>query len=151
MKATRFSGTVRQAGSRAYVDVPFDPDKNWGAKHRHYVKGSVNGCGFRGLLISDAEHFVLPLGPAWRRDNGVKAGDRVEVVLEPDGPQSEALASDIVEGLDASPKARKLFDSVAPFYRKNFIRWIEQAKRAETRAARIRETVSLLEAGKIER
>jgi hypothetical protein len=39
--------------------------------------------------------------------------------------------------------------SVAPFYRKNFLRWIDQAKRSETRAARIAEMVKMLEGGKL--
>ena len=34
------------------------------------------------------------------------------------------------------------------FYRRNYVRWIESAKRPETRAARIADTVALLKAGK---
>ena len=70
-------------------------------------------------------------------------------MLQPDGPQSEALAADITEALNAAPEAETFFHSVAPFYRKNFLRWIDQAKRPETRAARIAEMVKMLEAGKL--
>jgi uncharacterized protein YdeI (YjbR/CyaY-like superfamily) len=72
-------------------------------------------------------------------------------VLEPDGPQSEGLAADITTALEASPEAETFFQSVAPFYRKNFLRWIDQAKRPETRAARIAEMVTMLEVGKLRR
>lgn len=41
------------------------------------------------------------------------------------------------------------FQSVAPFYRKNFLRWIDQAKRPETRAGRIAEMVKMLEEGRL--
>ena len=151
MTAMRFSSTVAKSGARVYIEIPFDPNESWGEKDRHYVNGTLNGCRVRGVLMSDGAHFVLPLGPAWRRDNGLEPGDRVEVVLQPDGPQTEALATDIAQALDRAPKARLLFDSVAPFYRKNFIRWIEQAKREETRASRIAEMVTMLEAGNLRR
>ena len=49
------------------------------------------------------------------------------------------------------PAARRLFESLPTFYRKNFLRWIESAKRPETRARRIAETVATLKAGKRER
>jgi uncharacterized protein YdeI (YjbR/CyaY-like superfamily) len=75
----------------------------------------------------------------------------VEVVLLPEGPQSGALAPDITTALQAEPAAGKFFDSLPTFYRKNYMRWIDSAKRAETRATRIREMVQLLKEGKRER
>jgi len=95
--------------------------------------------------------FFLSLGPAWRRDNGIDAGAKVEVVLAPEGPQSDTLSSDVVAALNADPKAKAFFDSLATFYRKNYIRWIESAKRPETRTARIAQMMRLLKAGKKQR
>jgi uncharacterized protein YdeI (YjbR/CyaY-like superfamily) len=76
---------------------------------------------------------------------------QVAVSLGPEGPQVGAMAEDIALALEANPDARRFFESLATFYRKNFIRWIEDAKRPETRAKRIAETVTTLEAGKRER
>jgi len=147
----RFTSRLERAGTKRYVEVPFDPATVWGTQERYYVRGTVAGQGIRGVLRPMGDQFILPLGPAWLRDHELPDEESVEVLLGPDGPQSGALAADIVAALDASPKARVLFQSIAPFYRKNFIRWIEQAKRAETRSARIREMVALLEEGKIRR
>jgi bacteriocin resistance YdeI/OmpD-like protein/uncharacterized protein DUF1905 len=147
----RFKTAISRLGSRTGIVVPFDPDEVWGAKERHYVAGSVNGCGFRGRIESDGIDFFLSLGPAWRRDNALDEGARVDVVLSPEGPQSERLARDIATALDAKPGAKAFFDGLASFYRKNFVRWIESAKRPETRAARVKEMVKLLEAGKREK
>lgn len=149
MTAKRFKSTVVRARTKAYVPVPFDPNEAWGWKIRHYVKGTVGGCSIRGLLRSESDGYSLPLGAAWLRDNVIPSTATIEVVLEPDGPQSEALADDITHALSASPEAETFFQSVAPFYRKNFLRWIDQAKRPETRAARIAEMVKMLEAGKL--
>jgi hypothetical protein len=135
--------------TKTYVPIPFDPNEAWPGADRHYVRGTVGGCRIRGLLRLEDEGFVLPLGPAWLRDNVIPTSATIDVVLEPDGPQSEALADDIVRAFTASPEAEMFFQSVAPFYRKNFLRWIDQAKRPETRASRIAEMVTMLEAGKL--
>ena len=147
----RFTGTLTESGTRAFVELPFDPDEAWGAKDRHYVAGRVGGRPFRGVLDRTALGFVLPLGPTWRRDNGIEPGASSTSTVAPEGPLVESLDADIASALDAEPKAGALFRSVAPFYRKNFVRWITSAKRPETRAARIAEMVTLLAAGKIER
>ena len=62
-----------------------------------------------------------------------------------------SLAPDLLAALEGEPEARRFFESLATFYRKNFIRWIEQAKRPKTRANRIAETIATLQAGKRER
>ena len=149
MSAKRFESSVVRARAKSYVAVPFDPNEAWGWKVRHYVKGTVGGHPIRGLLRSEGNAYALPLGAAWLRDNHIPASETVAVVLEPDGPQPEALAADITDALKASPEAETFFQSVAPFYRKNFLRWIDQAKRPETRAARIAEMVTMLEVGKL--
>ena len=149
MSAKRFESTVVRRKAKAYVPIPFDPNDAWGEKDRHYVRGTVGGCFLRGLLRLEDDGYALPLGPAWLRDNVLPTSPTIDVVLEPDGPQTEALAADISQALDASPEAQIFFQSVAPFYRKNFLRWIDQAKRPETRAARIAEMVTMLEAGKL--
>jgi uncharacterized protein YdeI (YjbR/CyaY-like superfamily) len=88
------------------------------------------------------------LGAAWRRGCGLDAGDKVEVSLSPEGPQSESLSTDVASALDAEPQAKAFFESLATFYRNTYIKWIESAKRPETRAARIQEMIELLKAGK---
>lgn len=144
----RFKTTIAQSGTRAYVVIPFDPNEVWGVKDRHYVTGSVDGCAIRGCLDFEGTQVVLPLGPAWRRDNPVDMGGEIEVVLGPDGHQSDTVAPDVAVALAAEPEARTFFESVAPFYRNNFVRWIESARRPETRAARITEMIKLLKEGK---
>jgi bacteriocin resistance YdeI/OmpD-like protein/uncharacterized protein DUF1905 len=144
MKPRRFKGTITKSGNRAVIMLPFDPDEAWGPKERHYIAGSVNGCGVRGQLQADGAQAFLALGPAWRRDNGIDIGAKVDVVLQPEGPQSAALSPDVSAALEAAPEAQAFFDSLASFYRKNFIRWIESAKRPETRAARIAEMMKAL-------
>jgi hypothetical protein len=151
MTTQRFKTIVTKAGSRTYVPIPFDPNEAWGVKQRHHITGSINGCAVRGSLGSDGRQYFLPLGAAWRRDNGVEVGAEVEVVLTPEGPQADTLAPDVLAALESEPEVRAFFEALATFYRNGYIRWIESAKRPETRSARIAEMLNLLKAGKKQR
>jgi Bacteriocin-protection, YdeI or OmpD-Associated/Domain of unknown function (DUF1905) len=146
LTAQRFNTIIAKYGTRTMIVLPFNPNDVWGFKQRHYIVGSVNGCRVRGPLDSNGTQYFLPLGAAWRRDNNLDAGANVDVVLSPEGPQSESLSPDVSSALDAEPEARAFFDALASFYRKNYVRWIESAKRPETRSARIAEMVKLLKA-----
>ena len=86
------------------------------------------------------------------RETGVDIGDEVVVELEPEGPQRGDLADDVAGALAANPAAAAFFDTLAQFYRKAYLRWIDATtRRPEVRAARIAEVVKLLAAGVKER
>jgi hypothetical protein len=150
--ARRFKATVepQPRGGRA-IRQPFDPSAEWGAKERHDVTGTVNGQRIRGPLTARDGGYLLELRPSWCRDERVVPGAEVVVELAPEGPRLESLADDFAAALSAEPQALRFFGSLATFYRKNFVRWVEEAKRPETRARRIAETVATLKAGQRER
>jgi hypothetical protein len=151
MTTQRFKTVVTKTGSRIYIAVPFNPNEVWGVKQRHHITGTINGCVVRGSLGSDGSQYFLPLGAAWRRDNDIAAGVEVEVELSPEGPQTDTLAADVVAALATEPEAQAFFESLATFYRNGYVRWIESAKRPQTRRTRIAELLSLLKAGKKQR
>ncbi len=130
------------------LNVPFDPDDVWAPKPRHHVGGTVNGHRVRGVIERRGVGWGLVLGPAWLRDNGVAAGDDVDVAIEPEGPQRGDLADDVAAALVANPQAGEFFDGLAQFYRRGYLRWIESTKRNPAeRIRRIAQTVELLAAG----
>ena len=133
------------------IKLPFDPSAVWGDRQRQDVTGTVDGRGVRGSLRSVGGDHYLELGPAWCRDCGVTVGVQVAVSLAPEGPQVASMAGDIAAALETEPDARRFFESLATFYRKRYVGWIEQAKRPETRARRIAEAVAALKAGKRQR
>jgi uncharacterized protein YdeI (YjbR/CyaY-like superfamily) len=82
------------------------------------------------------------------RHAGIAVGSEVPVELAPEGPQRGDLAEDIAAALEASPAAGAFFDTLAQFYRKAYLRWIDgTTRRPELRAARIAEMIDLLTAG----
>lgn len=149
MAAQNYTTTlVSDHRQRVFVPVPFDPNQVWGRKNEHHIHGTVNGMDVRGVVepIADGRGFVL--GAAWRRDCGLNAGDSVDVVLEPEGPQRDDLADDVAAALSGNAQAGEFFDSIAQFYRRAYLRYIDATKRRpDKRAARIAEVVGLLASG----
>jgi uncharacterized protein YdeI (YjbR/CyaY-like superfamily) len=86
------------------------------------------------------------------QETGVKVGDEVVVDLQPEGPQRGELADDFASALAATPAAAAFFDTLAQFYRKAYLRYIDgTTRRPDMRAQRISEVVELLAAGVKER
>ena len=149
MRVRQFDARVAAGpGGRGVIAVPFDPDEAWGAKAEHPVSGTVNGRHVRGRIARDARGWAFALSPMWVHDAGVALGDDALVELAPEGPQRADLADDIAAALAANPSAAAFFDTLAQFYRRAYLRWIDATtRRPELRAARIAEVVDLLAAG----
>jgi len=118
------------------------------AQPRHHVGGTVDGRRVRGVIETYDGECGLLLGPMWVRDCGVAVGAVVEVVVSPEGPQRADLAEDVAAALDADPVAAAFFDSLAQFYRRGYLRWVDATtRRPELRAQRIARMVALLRDG----
>jgi hypothetical protein len=149
MCARRFRAHAA-AGPRggAVIAIPFDPDEAWGARAEHPVGGTIDGKQVRGTITPDGGGWVFTVTPMWLRDVCVATGTDVLVELAPEGPQRRDLADDIAAALEASPAAAAFFDTLAQFYRKAYLRYIDATtRRPDLRAARIAEVVGLLAAG----
>jgi len=146
-----FDAIVQKEGSFTFVAIPFSPREVWGAKPRYQVTGTINGISVRGTLGAFGQEYFLRLGAAWMRDSGIEPGENVKVRLSLEVPQEGNIAVDIAKALSDNKKAKTFFEGLPIIYRKNFIRWIESAKREETRVRRINEMMKLLEEGKREK
>lgn len=143
----RWSARIEKAGGKAFVPLPDAPSALWGERGRYDVAGTIGGHGWRGKATQYGDRWGLPLGPVWLRDNGQAAGDDVEAVIELEGPQIETLGEDVRSALLADPKAEANFNAMTTHCRKNYMRWVDEAKRSETRASRIAEMVRMVRAG----
>jgi uncharacterized protein YdeI (YjbR/CyaY-like superfamily) len=62
--------------------------------------------------------------------------------------QVQVLAPEFKRALKANDAAWRNFNALAPSYRKNYIGWLQSAKKPQTREKRLRELISVLEKGK---
>jgi hypothetical protein len=153
MRAERFRVQVSaDPRGHAVVAVPFDPDDAWGAKAVHHVAGTVNGCRVRVTLAPGDSGWAFTLNPSRMRGMGIEVGSDANVELAPEGPQRDDLADDLAAALAATPAAGAFFDTLAQFYRRAYLRYIDATtRRPDLRAARIAEVVNLLADGIKER
>ena len=153
MGTQTFDATVTVMNGKVVIVLPFDPNQVWSIKERHHINGTINEHAVRGPLArterGDQYYFVL--GPACLRDAKIEAGQQVSVALSPEGPLQSNVAPDIAAAFLNAPDALAFFEALPTYYRKNYMRWIDSAKRPETRAARIAEMIVLLKDGKRER
>jgi hypothetical protein len=120
-----------------------------GSGNRPPVTVTVGGHSYRTTVARMGGRFLVPLSAENRAAAGVAAGDQVEVDIEPDsGPREVAVPADLAEALARDDTARANFDGLSFTHRKEWVRWIEEAKKPETRTTRLARTVESLHAGK---
>jgi hypothetical protein len=128
--------------------VPFPLEGAFGRK-RPPVKVTIRGHTWRTTpgVYGGVGHVVV--NRAVKAATGVDAGDRVRVRMELDSePRTVRVPRDLAVALSGDPAAEKAFDAMSFTHRREYVEWVEEAKRSETRARRIAETVKRVRAGK---
>ena len=119
-----------------------------GAK-RFPLRVTVNGHAWQATVAPMRGESLLGLSRAVREAAGVEAGDTVEVDLELDtAPREVDVPTALAAALAIDAQAREAFDRLAYTHRKEFARWIEEAKRDDTRARRVTQALEMLRDGR---
>ncbi len=58
------------------------------------------------------------------------------------------IPQDLIKELEKDRDAKALFDKLSSSHQKEYIKWIEEAKKEETRRTRIAKTLEMLKQGK---
>jgi Bacteriocin-protection, YdeI or OmpD-Associated/Domain of unknown function (DUF1905) len=142
---------TKSEGTGTYVVVPLDVPALFGSR-RPPVSGTVNGFSFRTTLAPYGDDWYLGFNSKVREEAGIAAGETVVVELERDDePREVEVPPDLAEALAGDDAARKTFEGFSYSHRKQYVDWIEEAKREETRLRRIEKAVGLLREGKTQR
>ena len=119
-----------------------------GAK-RFPVVATVNGYAWRTSVARMGGEFLLGLNKAVRQGAGVEAGDEVEVAVELDtAPREVEVPEALAAALAADPQAKASFEGMAFTHRKEYARWVAEAKQQETRQRRVQRALEMIRAGK---
>ncbi|MGY1704089.1 YdeI/OmpD-associated family protein [Geodermatophilus sp. SYSU D00697] len=143
-----FRTTVVLGGKTATgLQVPDEVVAALGAGKRPPVVVTVGPHTYRTTVATMSGAFWVPLAAEHREAAGVRAGQEVDVRVELDTASRDTpLPDDLAAALDDG--ARAFFDGLAPSHRKEWVRWVEEAKKPETRAARIAKAAESLRAGR---
>jgi bacteriocin resistance YdeI/OmpD-like protein/uncharacterized protein DUF1905 len=118
-----------------------------GAK-RFPVVARVNGYEWRTTVTRMRGEFMLGLNREVRDGAGVEAGDTVDVEVALDtAPREVEVPDALAAALAKDSAALKRWDSLSYTHRKEYARWVEDAKRAETRERRVARAIEMLREG----
>ena len=139
-------------GGGAFVDIPFDVEKEFGSK-RPRIKALIEGIPYRGTLVRmGSECHMLLILKEIREQVGKTFGDEIKVVIEADvEPRVVEVPPDLMKAFKKDKDAKTIFDKLAFTHQKEYVKWIEEAKKEETRQARILNTLEMLKQNKKEK
>lgn len=145
-KKQTFTGVIQNAGGGgAFVEVPFDVEEAFGSK-KPKVKAMIEGIPYRSTLMRmGTECHILGILKGIREQIGKTFGDEVTVTVEPDTePRLIEIPKDLIKELKKDKEAKAFFDKLSYTHQKEYVRWVEEAKKEETRQNRIVKTIEML-------
>jgi hypothetical protein len=146
-----FTATIEQGqdgGEAAWVVFPYDLKETYGVGNLVPVVATFDGIEYRGSI---AKMGPVPL--AIRKDVrarlGKAKGATVEVNVMLDTSKRDVeVPEDLLRALEARRAAKSCFNKLSYSHRREYVQWIESAKKADTRESRVVRAVELLAEGK---
>lgn len=152
-KPIEFTAIIQQNGemNAAFVEFPFSTEELFNKKGQVKVKVLFdNKVEYRGSLAKmKSDCHILGLTQEVRKQLGKTFGDEISVALMEDKEERVVeIAEDIVSVFNENPEAKTLFDKMSYTHKKEYIRWIEEARKPETRENRKVKMVQMILDGK---
>ena len=149
-KKHTFTAVIQNAGGGgAYVEIPFDVEEAFDSK-RPKVKTLIEGVPYRGTLTKmGTDCHILGIRKEIREQTGKTFGDVVEIFVEEDTePRMVEIPLELAEAFEIEKDAAKYFTSLSYSHQKEYVGYITEAKKQETRARRVAQTIEMLKKGK---
>jgi hypothetical protein len=142
-----FSATIEARGRGRVIALPFDARETLDAA-RAPVQVTINGHVFRTTTMRHGGVDYIGLNGGVREAAGISAGDTVDIELERDtSPREVDVPPELERALRRHRAAKQAFEQLSYTHRKEYVRWIAEAKREETRERRLVKAVEMLRAG----
>jgi len=115
----------------AYICVPCDVKEVFGTRARVAVNGTFDSQPYRGTIQPMTGGHFIGVSAEMRTALGKNPGDTIHVVMEQDtGERTVEIPADLLTALDS--------------HKKEYVEYITEAKKPETRARRVEKTVGEL-------
>jgi Bacteriocin-protection, YdeI or OmpD-Associated/Domain of unknown function (DUF1905) len=151
MKKYKFKAVIESAkvgSGGAGVQFPYDVEKEFGTRGTIPVQATLDGVTYRGSLMNcGMPSHTLGVLKGVREQIGKGPGDTIDVVVWKD---EEVRTVDVPAEFEKLLKKEKLwagFEKLSYTHRKEYCRWIAEAKKEETRQRRLEKAVEMLHKG----
>jgi hypothetical protein len=148
-KKHTFTAVIQNAGGGgAFVEVPFDVEAAFGSK-KPKVKAMIEGVPYRGVLTRmGTECHLLIILKEIREKIGKTFGDEVKITVEPDTePRVIEIPAELKKAFAAEKEAETFFNKLSYTHQREYVMWINEAKKEETRQNRIVKAIQMLKQG----
>ena len=146
----KFTAPLELHGKTATgITVPEDVIAGLNAGKRVPVKVTINGHTFATSIAPYNGTYLIPVSADIRAQAKVAAGDtlKIDVVVDT-GERKVAVPVDLAAAFKKNATARAFFQTLSFSNQRAYVDWIEQAKKPETRTARLDKTMQSLTEGK---
>ncbi len=150
MTEQRFQARLESAGGGgAYVELPAEVLQALGGGAQFRVTGALNGVDFSSSTMGlGGGRVCLGVHKATRQAANVEIGDLVDVRVERDErPRELTIPDELAEGLASDAVAAEAFERLSFTHRREYAQWVSEAKRPETKARRVTQTLEKLRNG----
>ena len=132
----------------AHIELPEDLVLSLGAGKRPAVRTEIEGVRYQTRVAVYGGRYYLGLRKDVVKAASLTPGKSVRLAIElDDQPREVELPPDLSQALTRSEDAKSAFDRLSFTHRKEYVRWVEEAKREETRRTRVEKTISMLRDG----
>lgn len=145
--AIEFSAPIIDpGGGGAYIEFPFDTEELFGTKGRIPVKVHFDGQPYHGTMLRyGTEKHIIIIVKKIREAIKKQSPEIVNVKVELDDKTREiAVPDDVQKSLEKNQGALETFNKLSYTHQKEYINWILEAKREETRQNRIEKMIQKL-------
>jgi hypothetical protein len=142
--------TLQPRGPAAAVLLTDDQVAEVGEGRKAFpVRATINGYTWAGRVSRMGGEFLLGLNREVRTGARVEAGDEVTVTIALDeAPREVEVPPALAQALEGDATAKAQFAAPAFTHRKEFARWIAEAKKDETRERRVAQALQMLREGR---
>lgn len=146
MSIKKFKAKLLNAGGGGmFVKVPYDVEKEYGKKNMIPVNVTFDGEPYRGSIANMGDGPCLIILKAIREKIGKQEGDTFSITVEHDiAPRKVELPTEIKSLLNKNKSEKEYFNSIAFSHQKEYVKWITDAKREETKTARLEKMLMML-------
>lgn len=132
----------------AYVEVPAEIVAALGGKGRIPVHATFDGIAYRGSIVPmGGDSRILGVLKAIRGQLAKSPGDTVTVTLEADTSERTIVVPDDLKAALGDAGVADAFNRLSYSHQREYVTWVGDAKKPETRARRVSETIDRLRSG----
>jgi len=149
MKTYKFKARIEAGpGGGAFVFFPFDTAAEFATRGRVPVKATFDSVDYAGSLTAcGGPQHMLGVQKAIRKQIGKGVGDTIDVVVWRDDGERALEVPDELEKLMKKEGLLPFFEQLSYTHRKEYCRWITEAKKEETRLKRLEKAIAMLRQG----